>query len=106
MALDDFLLEAEDKMIKTEQVVVNDNRSPAGTLRDGVLTIRLEVREADWRPDRVDFFVDDEHVRAVEQAPDYPMQMMIGVFDFPERPAAAGHAGHVPLFVLDYVREA
>ena len=61
---------------------------------------------ADWRPGRVDFFVDDEHVRTVEQAPDYPMQMMIGVFDFPERPAAAGHAGHVPLFVLDYVREA
>jgi hypothetical protein len=61
---------------------------------------------ADWRPGRVDFFVDDEHVRTVEQAPDYPMQMMIGVFDFPERPAAAVHAGHVPLFVLDYAREA
>lgn len=30
----------------------NDNRSPAGTLRDGVLTIRLEAREAEWHPDR------------------------------------------------------
>jgi hypothetical protein len=54
----------------------------------------------------VDFFVDGDHVRTVEQAPDYPMQMMIGVFDFPTRSSAAVHDGHVPLFVLDYVREA
>jgi hypothetical protein len=32
--------------------------------------------------------------------------MTVCVFDFPERPAAAVHAGHVPLFVLDYLREA
>jgi hypothetical protein len=54
----------------------------------------------------VDFFVDGDHVRTVEQAPDYPMQMMIGVFDFPASPAAAVHAGHVPLFVIDYVHQA
>jgi hypothetical protein len=54
----------------------------------------------------VDFCVDGDHVRTVEQAQDYPMQMMIGVFDFPTRPAAVVHAGHMPLFVLDYVREA
>ena len=34
-----------------ERVAINDNRSPAGTLLDGVLTIRLETREGDWRPD-------------------------------------------------------
>jgi hypothetical protein len=54
----------------------------------------------------VDFLVDGDHVRTVEQAPDYPMQMMIGVFDFPDRPAAAAHTDHVPLFFLDYVGEA
>ena len=31
--------------------LLNDNRTPSGTLRDGVLTIRLEARDADWRPD-------------------------------------------------------
>lgn len=35
----------------TERIAVNDNRTPAGTLRDGVLTLRLEAREGDWRPD-------------------------------------------------------
>jgi FtsP/CotA-like multicopper oxidase with cupredoxin domain len=35
-----------------DRVAINDNRAPAGTLRNGVLTIRLEVREGEWRPDR------------------------------------------------------
>jgi FtsP/CotA-like multicopper oxidase with cupredoxin domain len=34
-----------------ERISINDNRSSAGTLRDGILTIRLEVRDGDWRPD-------------------------------------------------------
>ncbi|HEU4722150.1 MAG TPA: multicopper oxidase domain-containing protein [Gemmatimonadaceae bacterium] len=29
----------------------NDNRTPAGTLRDGVLTLRIEARLASWHPD-------------------------------------------------------
>jgi FtsP/CotA-like multicopper oxidase with cupredoxin domain len=35
-----------------ERIAINDNRSPAGVLRDGVLTLRLEVREGEWHPDR------------------------------------------------------
>lgn len=36
----------------TERIDANDNRVPAGSLRNGVLTIRLEAREGEWRPDR------------------------------------------------------
>ena len=36
----------------TALVDTNDNRTPAGTLRNGVLTIRLEVREGEWHPDK------------------------------------------------------
>jgi hypothetical protein len=86
-------------------------RDPA--LRDDFAAPRLpvdvtgfHVYAADWRPGRVDFYVDGDHVRTVGQAPDYPMQMMIGVFDFPARPSTAAEAGRVPLFVIDYVREA
>jgi FtsP/CotA-like multicopper oxidase with cupredoxin domain len=35
-----------------ERILINDNRSPAGTLRSGVLTVRLEVREGEWHPER------------------------------------------------------
>src|SRR4051812_41591716 len=31
--------------------VANDNQSRAGTLRDGVLTLRLVARPVAWRPD-------------------------------------------------------
>ncbi|GAA3453238.1 hypothetical protein [Dactylosporangium matsuzakiense] len=42
-------------------------------------------------------------MRTVGQAPDYPMQMMVAVFDFPAHPAAADHVGHVPAFVVERV---
>ena len=34
-----------------ERAAINDNRTPAGALRDGVLRVELDVREVDWRPD-------------------------------------------------------
>src|SRR6476620_7006188 len=36
------------------RVSVNDNRQPAGKLRAGVLTLRIEARLADWHPDGED----------------------------------------------------
>lgn len=33
------------------RAVANDNRTAAGTLRDGVVTLRLVIREASWYPD-------------------------------------------------------
>jgi len=37
----------------------------------------------DWRPDRVEFAVDGEHVKTVRQSLDYPMQLMLGIYEFP-----------------------
>ena len=59
---------------------------------------------ADWRPGRVDFSVDGEHVKTVEQAPDYPMQMMVAVFDFPAHEQAARWPDHVPALIVDRIR--
>jgi FtsP/CotA-like multicopper oxidase with cupredoxin domain len=36
------------------RAVANDNRTPAGTLRDGVLTLSLEVRPTRWHPEADD----------------------------------------------------
>jgi Glycosyl hydrolases family 16 len=63
----------------------------------------VHVYAADWRPGRVDFLVDGEHVKTIDQAPDYPMQMMIAVFDFPAKGDGAT-ADHVPLLAVDRVR--
>jgi Glycosyl hydrolases family 16 len=66
----------------------------------------IDVREfhvyaADWRPGRVDFLVDGERVKTVDQAPDYATQMMVALFDFPEQDGLADHAAAL---VVDFVR--
>jgi hypothetical protein len=47
--------------------------------------------------------IDGEHMKTVRQAPAYAMQMLIAVFDFPDR-AASAPADHVLLLAVDYVR--
>ncbi|WP_431278379.1 glycoside hydrolase family 16 protein [Leifsonia poae] len=38
----------------------------------------------DWTPDAVGFFVDDVLTRRVPASPEYPMMLILGVFDFPD----------------------
>jgi beta-glucanase (GH16 family) len=60
---------------------------------------------ADWTPERVSFSVDGEHVRTVEQSPAYPMQLMLGIYEFPDEPGRRDPAERYPKeFVVDYVR--
>ncbi len=85
---------------------VHPFRDPAITDEFDAPQMAIDVAEfhvyaVDWQPGRVDFFVDDRLTKTVHQAPDYPMQMMVGVFDFPEK---AGDPAHTPVFALDYVR--
>ena len=42
---------------------------------------------ADWTPERIRFFVDDELVREVAQSPAYPMQLMLSLYEFADGPA-------------------
>jgi glycosyl hydrolase family 16 len=87
---------------------VHPFRDPAITDEFAAERVTIDVSEfhvyaADWRPGRVDFLVDDQHVKTVHQAPDYPMQMMVAVFDFPAK-AASAPPDHVPELAVDYVR--
>jgi hypothetical protein len=71
---------------------------------------RLPVDVADWHtyavrwgPDHADFSVDGAHVRSCPRPPAYPMQLMLAVFDFPER--SDGRDGdRVPELVVDWIR--
>jgi beta-glucanase (GH16 family) len=70
--------------------------------------LRIDVREfhlyaAEWTPERVAFFVDGERLKTVGQSPAYPMQLMLGIYEFPgEAPRPA--AEYPKEFVVDYVR--
>ena len=58
---------------------------------------------ADWSPERVEFRIDGEPIRSCARPPGYPMQMMIAVFDFPDRSTGEDSAA-VPELIVDYLR--
>ena len=72
--------------------------------------LAIDAREfhtyaAEWTPEQVAFFVDHRLVKLVEQSPGYPMQLMLGVYEFPDGGAADQPARPYPKqFVVDYVR--
>jgi len=56
---------------------------------------------AEWTTTDVAFFVDGERIKTVDQSPAYPMQLMLGIYEFRE----GGPRGPYPkTFVVDYVR--
>jgi hypothetical protein len=74
-------------------------RDPA--LREDFEAVPLPITVADehtygveWRDGTVAFDVDGAPVRRVDQAPDYPAQLMIAVFDFPDRAVSAPTVPH------------
>ena len=83
-------------------------RDPALVEEFSAVRQEIDVREphayaVEWRPDGVDFLLDGRVVRSSQQAPRYPMQMMIAVFDFPD---AGSEPTHVPVLAVDHVRGA
>ena len=63
----------------------------------------FHVYRADWTPDQVEFFVDGELVKRVRQSPAYPLQLMLGIYEFPAEVDDAS-ANYPKAFVVDYVR--
>jgi Glycosyl hydrolases family 16 len=85
-------------------------RDPAITGEFEAPRLAIDVSEphvyaAEWRPGRVDILVDGEHAKTVHEAPAYPMQMIVALFDFPEK-ADTAPPDHVPLLAVDRVRGA
>jgi hypothetical protein len=65
----------------------------------------FHVYAAEWTRDQVAFFVDNELMKTVRQSPDYPMQLMLGIYEFPpEAPTERVPESYPKAFVVDYVR--
>jgi Glycosyl hydrolases family 16 len=65
----------------------------------------FHVYAAEWTPERVTFLVDHRPVKVVEQSPAYPMQFLLGIYEFPGDGQAAGPARPYPKqFVVDWFR--
>ena len=77
---------------------VHPFNDPAVTDDFEKVRVELDVRDfhdyaVEWTPRGVRFFIDGLLVRSTTQSPDYPLQLMLDIFDFPPE---AGDAGAYP----------
>ena len=84
-------------------------RDPHLTEDWGPVTLPIDVAAfhtygVQWRPGSLTFTVDGEVVKRVGQAPDYPMQLEIAVFDFPDRAHLVDGPVPVPELIVSHVR--
>lgn len=55
----------------------------------------------EWLPGGIRFFIDDEEVASFDQSPDYPMQLMLNIYEFQSNPTATAYP---KIFEVDWVR--
>ena len=72
--------------------------------------VSIDVRDyhtyaAEWTPAWIAFYVDDHLIRVVRQSIVYPMQFMLGIYEFAEGPEPASPRDRYPKeFVVDWFR--
>jgi hypothetical protein len=69
---------------------------------------------AAWQPGITSFYIDDELVAEVDHAPDYPLQLMLNLYEFADEPDATDPAAtstaparataYPKEFAVDFVR--
>jgi hypothetical protein len=69
----------------------------------GIDVAEFHTYGVDWRPGSLTFTVDGEPVKHIGQSPNYPVQLMIGVFDFPDKADPAAEDIPVPEMVVSHV---
>jgi beta-glucanase (GH16 family) len=65
----------------------------------------FHVYATEWTREQVDFFIDGRLVRTVPQSPAYPMQLMLGIYEFPgEEDVEPATSVDPKAFVVDWIR--
>jgi hypothetical protein len=83
-------------------------RDPGLTENFSAEPLNIDVAEfhtygVDWRPGSLTFTVDGEATKRIAQSPNYPVQLMIGVFDFPAKADPSSTDVPVPELVVSHV---
>jgi hypothetical protein len=83
-------------------------RDPALTEDFSAVRLPIDVTgfhtyAVDWRPDSLTFTVDGAEVRRINQSPTYPVQLELGVFDFPAKADPAATTTPVPELIVSHV---
>ncbi|MDJ0756858.1 MAG: glycoside hydrolase family 16 protein [Ardenticatenaceae bacterium] len=65
----------------------------------------FHVYAVDWMPDRIDFFIDNQKVKTITQTLNYPMQLMLNLYEIPDALTTASRETPFPKTMeVDYVR--
>ena len=63
------------------------------------------IYAAEWRPDGIDFFIDNKLVKQIDQSPNYEMQFMLNIYEVPTELVPTTESTSYPKeFLVDYVR--
>jgi hypothetical protein len=65
---------------------------------------QFHIYAAKWTQNRVDFFIDNQLIKTINQSPNYPMQLMLGIYEVPVNQRDEGDFQYPKSFVIDYVR--
>ena len=104
------VMEIFGRDVGADRALVGMGVHPFGdpAIRDEFATepLALDAREfhlyaIDWTPEHVAWSVDGRHVKTVRQSPEYPMQLMLGIYEFPDERRTGPYPKQ---FVVDYVR--
>ncbi|OEK01353.1 glycoside hydrolase [Roseivirga sp. 4D4] len=69
----------------------------------------LDIKEfhsyaCEWTPEHVDFYIDDKFIRRINQSPDYPMQLMLNLYEVPVDGHDSKSNKYPKEFVIDHVK--
>ena len=75
----------------------------------GQVEVPIDARDAhtysaEWLPDRVRFYIDDDLVKVVRQSPAYPMQLMLNIYEFTADESPRDPSAYPKAFGIDWVR--
>lgn len=67
---------------------------------------QFHVYALEWSPDGLEFSIDNRKIKSSRQSPDYPMQLMLSIYELPgtDQQTASGSPGYPKQFVIDYFR--
>lgn len=69
---------------------------------------QFHIYGVEWTPTHLDFYIDNVKIRTINQSPDYPMQIMLSIYEHPFEGAWTGEydpaAAYPKNFTIDYFR--
>lgn len=108
------IFEIKGENVNKESAIIGYGIHPFGdpTIQDefhedsfAIDVTKYHVYAVEWTPAYVDFYIDNKKVRTIHQSPNYPMQLMLNIYELPIEKVRIGKDNQYPKeFTIDYIR--